>query len=178
MAECAPPTDAVRKEALERLLGQHGWAAAERVALPADASFRRYVRLKQAGRSVLLMDAPPRHEDVAPFVRIARHLVGLGLSAPRVLAQDAAHGYLLLEDFGDDTYSRLIAEGAAEEPLYRLAVDVLLHLHRIESAAVLPPGIADYDGPRLLAEAALLPDWFLPAMTGQPMAANCARIWW
>lgn len=145
-------------------LASNGWAQAGRTPLRADASFRRYERLTKGGASVLLMDAPPAREDVGPFVRITRHLVNLGLSAPRVLAEDARNGFLLIEDFGDDTYSRLIAAGMAEEPLYRLAVDALIHLHRLPAKAVLPPDIADYNIPRLLAETALLPDWFLPAV--------------
>ena len=55
---------------------------------------------------VVLMDAPPPQEDVRPFVRIARHLHALGLSAPRVLAEDVANGLLLLDDLGDDTYQQ------------------------------------------------------------------------
>ena len=77
------------------------------------------------------MDAPPEHEDVRPFVAIARHLPGLGLSAPRVLAEDAEAGLLLLEDLGDDTFTRLLDDGADETALYALAVDVLIHLHRL-----------------------------------------------
>ena len=37
----------------------------------ADASFRRYFRVRSAGESFIVMDAPPAHEDCRPFVRIA-----------------------------------------------------------------------------------------------------------
>jgi N-acetylmuramate 1-kinase len=115
------------------------------------------------------MDAPPPHEDVRPFLAIARLLQALGFSAPAILAEDVAAGLLLLEDFGDATYTRLLAQGAAEEPLYALAVDLLVALHRDFDPAVaahVPP----YDDARLLNEAALLVDWYLPAVTGKPTA--------
>ena len=61
------------------------------------------------------MDAPPPQEDVRPFVRIARHLRSLGLSAPEILAEDTGDGFLLLEDLGDATYTRLLTEPGADE---------------------------------------------------------------
>jgi aminoglycoside/choline kinase family phosphotransferase len=116
------------------------------------------------------MDAPPPHEDVRPFVRIARHLRGLGLSAPDILAEDVEAGLLLLEDLGDNTFTRLLDNGAAEEPLYALAVDVLVHLHRLPAARAVPPALPPYDDSRLLEEALLLTDWYLPTALGDAPA--------
>ncbi|MDA0676301.1 MAG: phosphotransferase, partial [Proteobacteria bacterium] len=150
------------------------WADAAREPLAADASFRRYIRLRKNGQSVLVMDAPPPKENVRPFIAIARHLVGLGLSAPSVLAEDHANGFLLLEDFGDDTFTRLLGRGEPEQPLYRLAVDTLIHLHSARRAAMLP-GLPAYEATLLLAEVALLADWFVPAISGEPLSPSSRR---
>lgn len=160
-----------RAAAIARFLDDSGWPAAEVVPLAADASFRRYLRVRRNGAAAVLMDAPPAHEDVGPFVRIARHLCALGLSAPLILAADEEAGLLLLEDLGDDTFTRLLAAGADERMLYRMAVDVLIHLHRLGAAAAVPGGVPTYDRRRLLDEALLLVDWFLPAVTGRPTDA-------
>lgn len=141
-----------------------GWSAAERGVLAADASFRRYDRLRLAGRNAVLMDAPPPQEDVRPFVRIARHLAAQGYSAPQIIAADESVGLLLLEDLGDATYTRLLANGADEEPLYRLAVDLLIDLH----GKAPPAGLISYNEDKLLAEAMLLVDWYAPAI-GRPL---------
>ena len=45
------------------------------------------------------------------------------------MAEDAALGLVLLEDLGDDTYTRLLARGADEAALYKLATDMLIDLH-------------------------------------------------
>ena len=76
------------------------------------------------------MDAPPPQEDVRPFVRIGRHLIGLGLSAPAIHAVDEDNGFLLLEDLGDDTFARVLAAGGEEAEVYARATDVLVVLHR------------------------------------------------
>lgn len=161
---------AERAAAIAGFLAAAGWGAAMRRPLAGDASFRRYDRLEREGRRIVLMDAPPPQEDVRPYLAVARLLRGLGLSAPEIIAEDIAQGLLLLEDFGDSTYTRLLAQGSAEAPLYELAVDVLIALHRRadgETTAV-PP----YDDQRLLAEAALLVDWYLPAITGKAIDAT------
>jgi len=137
------------------------WRGIPAVPLAGDASFRRYYRLAGNGGSAVLMDAPPPQEDIGPFVAVAGLLRELGLSAPEVLAQDRAEGFLLLEDFGDDTYTRLLARGADEPALYRLAVDTLVALQRAAGSRGTPE-LAPYDIERLLGEAALLVDWYRP----------------
>lgn len=162
-----------RARALDAFVAKTPWAGATRHPLGADASFRRYVRLfadkacAGGGRgTALLMDAPPPHEDVRPFLRVGNMLRALGLSAPEVFAEDVAQGFLLLEDWGEGTYTRLLERGADEAALYGLAVDVLIALHHHprgpDFTAQLPP----YDTARLLDEAVLLTDWYWPAIFG------------
>jgi aminoglycoside/choline kinase family phosphotransferase len=142
--------------------------------LAGDASFRRYFRLTQPDRSLVLMDAPPPQEDVRPFARLSRHLDGLGFSVPRVLGEDVEHGFLLLEDFGDLTYSRALASGADEADLYALAVDVLLALHEIPEQRVLLPGLPLYETDDMTEKAGLLMEWYPRLVSGrQPEAALC-----
>lgn len=154
-----------RAAARTAFLSLAGWGDAACAVLADDASFRKYFRLSRADCSVVLMDAPPEHEDTAAFARLARHLTGLGYSAPEILAEDHVHGFLLLEDLGDETYTRRLAAGADESGLYALAVDLLADLHRRPAADVLPSALVPpYDDARLLAEARLLTDWYMPAV--------------
>src|SRR5215510_7141994 len=95
-----------------------GWGDAEERLLAGDASFRKYFRLTRGSDTAVVMDAPAPQEDVRPFVRIGRHLMALKLSAPKIFAEDAANGFLLLEDLGDDTYARVLAAGGDEGELY------------------------------------------------------------
>jgi len=161
---------AAREPCIAAFLAAQGWAAAERRPLAGDASFRRYDRLALDGRRAVLMDAPPPREDVRPFLKVCRLLRGLGYSAPQVFAADESAGLLLLEDLGDDTYTRLLARGVDEGELYVLAVDFLIDLHRR-----LPPeaaaGIPRFDDARALREVTLLLDWYWPATQGAPLSA-------
>ncbi|PJI51370.1 aminoglycoside phosphotransferase, partial [Methylobacterium radiotolerans] len=40
----------------------------------ADASFRRYFRLDAGSRTLIVMDAPPQHEDCRPFLHVDKLL--------------------------------------------------------------------------------------------------------
>ncbi|MCW9045878.1 MAG: phosphotransferase [Alphaproteobacteria bacterium] len=168
------------ERSIDIFLAGAGWHEVERDPLTGDASFRRYIRLKQAtGEKAMLMDAPPPQEDVRPFLSMARHLEKLDLSAPKILAGDEAQGFLLLEDFGDDTYTRLLKKGADEEKLYRLATDVLINLHELGKGSI-PLGLPAYDQEKMLTEISLLPDWYMPAVTEQPSIkakAEFEAIW-
>jgi N-acetylmuramate 1-kinase len=154
-------------------LARAGWDGVTAAPLAGDASFRRYYRLTRADRRVVLMDAPPPMEDVRPYVAVAAVLRDLGLSAPEVYAEDAGQGFLLIEDFGDDGYTPLIAGGRDETALYELAIDTLAGLHRAVAARGLP-ALPAYDRARLLAEAELLVDWYAPTLLGAalPTAAR------
>ena len=153
-----------RQAAIAAFLAGTGWGEARREPLPGDASFRRYVRLRRGGKTVMLMDAPPPEEDVRPFTAVAARLRHLGLSAPEVHRADEARGLLLLEDFGDDTFTRLLDEGASEEELYLLATDALAALQGQEGAA---DGFPSFGADRFVAGAKLFLDWYLPAAGGQ-----------
>lgn len=143
-------------------LAAHGFGAAVARPLPGDASFRRYARLEGGPRPALLMDAPPP-EDVRPFLRIARHLLAQGLSAPEILAEDAARGLLVLEDFGTATHADLLDAGADPAPLYAEAAEALAALHRSDP----PPGLPAWDAAAMArATAATFLDWWWPAAFG------------
>ncbi len=118
----------------EALIAQTPWAGAQRAHLAGDASNRQYERLTDpaTGRTAVLMDAPPeKGEDVDAFVRVAEYLRSVGLNAPEIYAEDSEFGFLLLEDFGDDLFARVLDHDPGKERLlYGAATDVLVHLHQ------------------------------------------------
>ncbi|PTW50560.1 aminoglycoside phosphotransferase family protein [Rhodovulum kholense] len=155
----------MRDTACADFLARTGWAEARRAPLAGDASNRRYERLTRGTETAVLMDADPaRGEDVRPFIAIARHLTWLGLSAPAILAEDAAQGFLLLEDLGDALFARVLAKDPGpEDTLYAAATDLLADLHR----AAPPAGLAAYDA-ETMADLACLPfQWYLTGL-GRP----------
>ncbi|MBC7787546.1 MAG: phosphotransferase [Methylophilaceae bacterium] len=122
----------------------------------ADASFRRYFRVHLAKKTLIVMDAPPAHEDCAPFISAAELLTHAGLNAPKVIAQDLSQGFLLLTDLGDTTYLTVLNDATAPN-LYRDANQALIKLQLASHPDVLPT----YDAALLNLEMQLFPDWYV-----------------
>ena len=176
-----------RDPAIEAFLAANGWADARRKPLAGDASFRTYQRLHLNGESLVLMDAPPAHEDVRRFIALADYLRSLGLSAPKVLARDIEAGLLVLEDLGDDTYTRVLnLNPGMTETLYEKAVRVLIRLHQTALPGTLKVKegenfrLPDYDQDLLFQELFLFSDWYLPALLGggaETWQRDLKKIW-
>lgn len=149
----------------EEFLKENGWGGVDYPLLAGDASFRKYYRLIRGNERVVLMDAPPPEENVGSFIKIDEFLIAHGFSVPKIYAQDEENGFLLIEDLGDDTYTRLLEKGADERELYKLAIDVLVELH--EDVSKRPEDIPEYDGELLTRESLLLPDWWMEAAFGK-----------
>ncbi len=132
--------------------------------MPQDASFRTYFRVTGTTGSCLLMDAPPPTEDVTPFINVAKHLDALGLRPPEIYHADEKRGFVLLEDLGHDTFTRLLRAGGDESELYEMATEVLISLHGNADATRID--IPRYSAARVIDEACLLVDWYYPAVTG------------
>ena len=166
MADMIPPADA------PDFLALHGWSGAIS-PVAGDASFRRYFRIASEGRSAILMDAPPPHEDPRPFIAVAEWLRGRGFAAPAIHAVDLDKGLVLLEDFGDDRLREAAdADAPAALPLYAAAIDLLVAL-RAHPAE----GLAPYDRAVLHREAGLFVDWYCPAV-GLRVDAEGYRAAW
>jgi hypothetical protein len=169
-----------------------GLAEAARAPLPGDASTRRYERLTTpSGVNLMLMDqlaaaeSPPADPSWSPerrkaegwnavarlsagrieaFAAVAAHLKSLGLSAPGIVAADAAAGLAVLEDFGDDLFARVIERGEPEEQLYVAAVQSLVILHDAPAPHVLTGAAGNwplltYDETALQGGADLFIEW-------------------
>ncbi len=148
---------------MERLAQLQGWLqqvlpgqSFDLAPASSDASFRRYFRVSLNNRSLIVMDAPPQHENCAPFVHVAQLFAAAGVHVPEIRAQDLTQGFLLLSDLGCDTYlSKLNA--ASADALYRDANVALIKIQLASKPGQLPP----YDAALLLREMQLFPEWYV-----------------
>ncbi|MBI3223150.1 MAG: phosphotransferase [Nitrosomonadales bacterium] len=122
----------------------------------ADASFRRYFRATFTDRALIVMDAPPQHEDCKPFLHVGKLFEDAGTHVPHVYAQDLAQGFLLLSDLGNTTYLHALNPGNARQ-LYGDATDALIKIQLASRDRELPR----YDEALLRRELNLFPEWYI-----------------
>jgi len=155
---------------VQRLIEIQEWVAArdpERgfwmVPASADASFRRYHRVHYTDddSTLIVMDAPPAHEDCRPFIEVARLFAEAGVHVPTVLDQDLERGYLLLTDLGTQTYLEAFAGGLPHD-LYAEALGALIAIQASSRPGVLP----EYSEALLRRELELFPEWYVSKHKG------------
>ena len=175
---------ATRISRLRGFLEETGFTRARRSRMVGDASTRIFERLTLEQKTVILMNAPRRPdgppvrdgkpysaiahlaEDVVPYVALAGGLRERNLSAPAILHADLDHGFIVMEDLGEER----IVSGDPPAPIearYEAAVDLLAALHRrklpqtLTVAPQLEYRLPRYDLGAFLIEAELLFDWYL-----------------
>lgn len=132
-----------------------------------DASFRRYYRLTLPDESTrMLMDAPPKQEDSAPFVAIARQWQQAGLPVPELHAVDLEAGFIELDDLGDSPMQCCLDgnKGDATLAWFTRAIEIIHELQNRTNPEPLP----SYDALLLKTELELFPDWCLSRWLGLP----------
>ena len=146
-------------EGLQEFIAAAGWGHAAIEPIPGDASFRRYFRLRTDDQTAMLMHAPPPDEDPVPFLDVAAWLTANGMRGPSIFAHDAAHGWVLTEDFGDARMKEWIdATPSGEHGAYSSAIKAIGRLHRLS-----PGPFPAYDMAVYQREAGLFTEWFCPA---------------
>ena len=129
------------------------------VPASADASFRRYFRIRSKNPNfgtLIVMDAPPQYEPLDAFIRVDLLLAEAGLNVPKILEQNIAEGFLLLNDLGTATYLAELNNETADL-LYKDATHALVLMQLASKPDVLP----NYDEVLLQRELDLFPEWYL-----------------
>ena len=96
------------------------------IPIKNDASFRKYFRVDKK----ILMDADPNFgEDVSSFININHLLTDFRLNVPEIYSIDKENGFLLIEDLGENIFSKIL-NSENEEQLYKQAIEVLAEIYK------------------------------------------------
>ena len=123
-----------------------------------DASFRRYFRFNENGKSFIAVDAPPESEDSRKFAAVAEAYQQHGVSVPIIHAIDHDLGFYCLQDFGDN----LFADALEPENCHFLYRDALSHVPAIQSCTNTALGaLPSFDDALITTEFELFTHWLL-----------------
>ena len=121
----------------------------------ADASFRRYFRIKNGTESLVVMDSSKELESLKPFVAVTKKLLDAKVNAPTIYMQDLDKGFLVLEDFGSTDLLDVLDESNYEK-YYKIAIDEILKMQEADTS-----DLPLYDDAFLKFEMNLMEEWFL-----------------
>ncbi|MBI1327337.1 MAG: phosphotransferase [Alphaproteobacteria bacterium] len=154
-------------------LSAHGWQGSEIKLLNEDCAFRRYYRIKKDNKVSILMDSVPDTAGIATpghklsdYIRVGKYLSSLGFAVPRILEENEADGFLLVEDMGDTTFRQALDSKLVDgQTLYDLATDVLIGFY--ERTNVNDIELPLYTESHIHKGRRRVIDWYLPALRKQ-----------
>ena len=121
----------------------------------ADASFRKYYRLRDKDKTFLLMDSSLEIESLSPFIDVTSRLLKVGVNAPEILEQNLQEGFLIIEDFGNTHYLNLL-DANNYRTLYSKAIDTIITMQEADTN-----NLPLYDKTFLHIEMDLMKDWYI-----------------
>lgn len=136
----------------------------------ADASFRQYFRLSEAGESYILMDSSREKESLEPFVDVTKRLLDVNVRAPNILAENLDDGFLVLDDFGNTNYLDVLNDQNFKI-LYTKAMDEIIKMQKGDTT-----DLPLYDKAFLHFEMDLMKTWFLEQYVKLPLSSEDEKI--
>lgn len=122
----------------------------------ADASFRKYYRVKTSEKTLILMDAPPDKESITDYLKIGVEMVNQGINAPKVFYKNQELGFILMEDFGDKTFLKEFSLKGLKD-LYKRAIDNIINMQLLLKIN----NLEQYTQEKLYTEICLFNEWYL-----------------
>jgi len=124
-----------------------------------DASFRKYYRVQDKDKTLILMVAPPDKEPLDQFLFLAKSLKARSAKAPEVYAFDHNLGVILQEDFGTCSLMQYYQkhDNKNNNIIFNNLNNTIIHLQKNCSDIDLPI----YSSQILLNELSLFHEWYL-----------------
>ncbi len=146
-----------------------GFKREDMISIKNDASFRKYYRIK--GKNLIVMDAPlDKGESIEQFRIVADIIHTFNLSSPQIESFDTKYGFMLLEDFGQTSFSNILNKDNESE-LYRKAIEVLIEINRqSKSKEKKLSRLKSYSIDLLVNESLLFIDWYLEKRNGKSVS--------
>jgi len=128
----------------------------------ADASFRKYYRLKSTMHSGIVMDASAQKESVMPFIDIEHRLYEAGVRVAKINTFNLEEGFIFMEDLGNTHLADVIHDDM--ELYYGKAIESLIKMQNADTE-----GLPLYDEAFLRFEMDLMQEWYLQKHLGMTL---------
>ena len=147
-------------------------AAFSLAPLSTDASSRKYYRLTFAGGdTAVIMDDEGCRCRTREFIELSAFLRARGVYVPEVKTVDFDNGFLLIEDLGDNTVTKLLPNGDEME-LYRMAGRAVAKVAAVRER---PRCVEELSRRRILDDLRLFTDWYFPMAVGYPLPEQAKK---
>jgi len=145
--------------------------------IAGDASFRTFYRLT-LGKStkIVVLAKKEKYKNLIAYSTINQFLRKNKILAPKLYTQNFSKGYIIIEDFGNLSFYKILLKTKNRLTVYKKLVDLLLKIQKIKPKQKLKNidkslhKINKYSNKYLFKESNLFFDWYLPMFLSKKKA--------
>ena len=130
--------------------------------IESDASYKKIYRFKNQNEGKILIDFSYNHKDYLSFLEVNEYLSAINISVPKIFEVEDSKSIIVMEDFGDIRYDKLINKMDPKEILVD-AVNSLIEIQKIEKP-VFNYGLKKYNFSSFEKEIAEFANFCLPTI--------------
>ena len=138
--------------------------------IAGDASYRRYYRLISKKKTrILIYAAKEKYKNLIAYTAINQFLKKKGIITPKLFKHDFKLGVLIIEDFGNKTFQKILLKKKHKLSTYKKLVDLLVKMQKIKPPKKIKTLMKNtkhtfkkYNIKNLHKESDLFFDWYLP----------------
>ena len=137
--------------------------------LSGDASFRKFYRIKNKKRAILVFSEKEKKNNLLIYDAINKVLIKNKIKAPKLKYQNYKKNYIEIEDLGDKSVFDILTKSKKKYILYFKIISILSKLQKIKNKKILTFKKKNYLIPKytkkmLYEESKLFIDWYIPTV--------------
>ena len=149
------------------------------VSLVSDASFRKFYRILLNKDSKIIVSAEKeKYKNLIVYSSINKFLRKNRILTPRLYNYNFSKGIIVIEDFGDSSFYKILLKKKNKLIIYKKLVNLLLKIQKIKPKSKIKNinkgfyKINKYSIKYLFKESNLFFDWYLPLFLSKKKALN------
>ena len=150
--------------------------------ISGDASFRKFYRFNLNNSSKIIVFAQKeQYKNLIAYSSVNKFLRKNKILAPKLFAHNYAKGIIIIEDFGDLSFYKLLLKQKNKLSTYKKIVDLLIKIQKIKPKSKVKSSLGafhlidKYSNKYLHAESDLFFDWYLPLFFKKKKVFNIKR---
>ena len=152
------------------------------MSIAEDASFRKFYRYILNKNSKIIVSAQKeKYKNLVVYTAINKFLRENKILTPKLLAHNYPKGIIVIEDFGDITFHKVLLREKKKLATYKRLVDLLLKIQRIKPRSKIKNIIGKshiinkYSNKYLHKESDLFFEWYLPFFLNKKKVLNIKK---
>ena len=144
-----------------------------------DASFRKFYRLVLRRKNKIIVIAKKeKYKNLIAYIAVNKYLRSCKVLTPKLYSHNYNKGIIVIEDFGDLSFYKVLLNKKNKLTIYKQLVDLLIKIQKIKPKSKIksiknkPHIIKKYSNKYLFKESNLFFDWYLPLFLSKKKASN------